>query len=579
MSQVIVQVPPRYSSGMQLPISIPNGTVLYVLIPDGMSPGQSFVVTLPPIHQGRAALQTQLPVEHQTRTTSLPQPPKPPPPPITVASTAATSMDHSEDNELNLPKPALIDRLLNSCPVLAIFGWISLVTPFLAISVANQMHHEPFVACLAETSFGGFGIAPGINTFTPSAVTAQFDSWMEHKHAGDEWMFATRMGIASMRVCSSYTIDLKKPKEVESFKKDQQVYQNDNIPMGDMPTSKEDAWIHSVSKEQGGGTSSLLYTDVKDYDGTWNGNDPLLLNGKVNPNYYQGMKQCTRNEIRDSAAIMCTSLYVGMNDDNYGSRPYYCPRNITELIPVGGGSVRDSWLWTHAVKKTIIDESGKNVCEPVNKDDKAALCVESFNQARQPYIFKAKGPNAGIQNHQDLLWNKNATHTYRYDVGWQTRNNSHYKKECAFTFGRFQFPGQLPCNTSTALKQTDDGQLTQVLVLSVATGRGGAIAFILRSGFLAKCFSILVSYILAARWQSLFCICGVEKKIHSDETDPRKNLALRTRLNTPCAICMVYTCCFNNPKNIAQVKKNLHDAQYGQFDLLLIYLYSFDCYR
>lgn len=262
-----------------------------------------------------------------------------------------------------------------------------------------------------------------------------------------------------------------------------------------------DAWSRKVIGKP--------YSDVRDYDGLWH--------GKV--------EKCSTDELRASAAIWCKPQEAS----EYGcatcaKRPYRCARDPHELFPLDANtSVQDGWLWDYAI------------CDPDQKSSFGGPCAFTreklvamrANETKSSY--SDEGPNAGEHL---FTWLPEAS-------------DPAFRSECMFLYFRFQFPSQLPCvgNSTHGAR----------VALSVARrgGFGEVVRFILVSGIYAKMLAIAIKF-------------GQAFNAKKTPDNPVANLGLRTQLNTPCAICMVFACCCDRSQtNKNRVAKNVHDAKWA----------------
>ena len=263
-----------------------------------------------------------------------------------------------------------------------------------------------------------------------------------------------------------------------------------------------DAWSRKVI--------GAPYSDVRDYDGLWQ----------------EKMEKCSTDELRASAAICCKPQEAS----EYGcatcaKRPYRCARDPHELFPLDAStSVQDGWLWDYAICDPDQKSSlGFGPCPVTRKK----LMTMRANETKSSY--SDEGPNAGEHL---FTWLPEPT-------------DPAFRSECMFLYFRFQFPLQLPCE--------GNGTLGARVALSVARreGFGKVVRFILVSGLYAKMLAILIKFTQAYRAKTT-------------PDNPVANLGLRTQLNTPCAICMIFACfCDRSQTNKNRVAKNVHDAKWA----------------
>lgn len=168
----------------------------------------------------------------------------------------------------------------------------------------------------------------------------------------------------------------------------------------------------------------------------------------------------------------------------------------------------DNWLWTHAIMKTerspingVVEMAQPGYIIPFG----VVLDSSIGGEDRNPYFpinrdwWKRKSGLGKVGNISD-----------------------YYSEACAFTFARFQFPKQIVCNTTSVVTGST---IRKTIVLSVQTGRDGALAFILTSGLIAKLLVTCLGYCLA---------CNAKKY---ETTDPRTFLFF---ININCSSCHVF---------------------------------------
>ena len=187
-------------------------------------------------------------------------------------------------------------------------------------------------------------------------------------------------------------------------------------------------------------------------------------------------------------------------------------------------SVQDGWLWDYAICDPDQKSSlGFGPCPVTRKK----LMTMRANETKSSY--SDEGPNAGEHL---FTWLPEPT-------------DPAFRSECMFLYFRFQFPLQLPCE--------GNGTLGARVALSVARreGFGKVVRFILVSGLYAKMLAIVIKFTQAYRAKTT-------------PDNPVANLGLRTQLNTPCAICMIFACfCDRSQTNKNRVAKNVHDAKWA----------------